>query len=139
MCVLRVPNSSFPQQPSNSLLQFSSSFLKLAQGTNSDQLCRSLLLTDGAKVTMMPSMEIIADQVKCAHGATVADLSDEQLFYLQSRGFTTEAARAILLRATVFEFAKQLPCPNVQTRVARKIEEIVPRMQVSDGGEFSSI
>ena len=47
------------------------------------------------QLTAMPSMEIIADQVSCAHGATVADLSPEELFYLQSRGFTKEAARAI--------------------------------------------
>jgi len=112
---------------------------QLAQGTNSDQLCRSLLLTDGAKVTMMPSMEIIADQVKCAHGATVADLSDEQMFYLQSRGFTANAARAILLRATVFEFAAKLPCPKAQARVALKIDDVVSRMRVSDGAEFASI
>ena len=56
-----------------------------AQQTESNQLCRSILLSDTARVTMMPSMEIVADQVKCAHGATVSDLSVEQMFYLQSR------------------------------------------------------
>ena len=44
----------------------------------------------------MPSMEIVADQVSCTHGATVSDLSPEELFYLQSRGLSKEAARAIL-------------------------------------------
>ena len=42
----------------------------------------------------MPSMEIVADQVSCTHGATVSDLSPEELFYLQSRGLSKEAAHA---------------------------------------------
>ena len=49
---------------------------QLGQRTNADQLCRSLVLDDGAAVDAMPSLEIVADDVKCTHGATVADLDD---------------------------------------------------------------
>ena len=71
---------------------------QIAQETDSEQLCRTLLLTDRAKVVMMPSLEIIADQVKCTHGATVSDLAGEEIFYLQSRGISVMDARKILIR-----------------------------------------
>merc|ERR1712178_484720 len=74
---------------------------EVAQGTESEQLCRTLLLTDDSKVVMMPTLEIVADQVKCEHGATVADLSGEQLFYLLSRGIDINTAKAILARGFV--------------------------------------
>lgn len=51
-------------------------------------MCRTLLVSDKARVTVMPSMEIIANDVKCTHGATVCDLEDEELFYLMSRGIS---------------------------------------------------
>jgi Fe-S cluster assembly protein SufD len=84
-------------------------------------------------------MEIIADQVSCAHGATVADLSPEELFYLQSRGFTKEAARAILIKATVFEFSSRLPCEKVKARISRKIDQLVPKMKERTEFEYSSL
>lgn len=51
-------------------------------------MCRTLLVSDKARVTIMPSMEIIANDVKCTHGATICDLEDEELFYLMSRGIS---------------------------------------------------
>lgn len=60
----------------------------VAQLTDAAQLCRTLLVSDRARVTVMPSMEIIANDVKCTHGATICDLEDEELFYLMSRGIS---------------------------------------------------
>jgi Fe-S cluster assembly protein SufD len=57
-----------------------------AQRTNAAQLSRSLLLSDRARIDTKPELEIVADDVKCAHGATVSRLQIEELFYLQSRG-----------------------------------------------------
>ena len=54
----------------------------------------------------MPSLEIIADQVKCTHGATVADLAGEEIFYLQSRGISVVEARKILIGAFVTEMTQ---------------------------------
>ena len=59
---------------------------QIAQKTDANQLCRTLLVSDKARVTVMPSMEIIANDVKCTHGATICDLEDEELFYLMTRG-----------------------------------------------------
>lgn len=57
-----------------------------AQQTDSQQLSRTVLLSDKCRAWAVPSLEIIADDVKCTHGATVSDLSEEELFYLRSRG-----------------------------------------------------
>ncbi|KAH8043888.1 hypothetical protein JL722_14968 [Aureococcus anophagefferens] len=67
------------------------------QKTNADQICKSLLLDDGATVNAMPSLEIVADDVKCTHGATIADLDEEGPFYLNSRMLSEKDARKLLL------------------------------------------
>jgi Fe-S cluster assembly protein SufD len=79
---------------------------QLGQRTNADQLCRSLVLDDGAAVDAMPSLEIVADDVKCTHGATVADLDEESIFYLESRGLSRGDARALLIKAFCFELVQ---------------------------------
>lgn len=61
---------------------------QIAQKTAAEQLCRTLLVSDKARVTVMPSMEIIANDVTCTHGATICDLEDEELFYLMTRGIS---------------------------------------------------
>ena len=80
---------------------------QLGQRTNADQLCRSLVLDDGAAVDAMPSLEIVADDVKCTHGATVADLDEESIFYLESRGLARSDARALLIKAFCFELVQK--------------------------------
>jgi Fe-S cluster assembly protein SufD len=77
---------------------------KDAQMTNSSQLSRNLLLSPQAKVETQPQLEILADNVKCAHGATVSQLEQEEIFYLQSRGI--DAARAVNL--LTFGFASEV-------------------------------
>ena len=57
-----------------------------AQQTDSEQIARTVLLSDKARIWATPSLEIIADDVTCTHGATVSDLSEEELFYLHSCG-----------------------------------------------------
>ena len=52
--------------------------------------------------------------MKCSHGATVADLSVEELFYLQSRGYSKEEGRALLIKSSVLEFSKKISCKQVQ-------------------------
>ena len=63
-----------------------------AQRTNAAQLSRNLLLSDRARVDTKPELEIVADDVRCAHGATVSQLQDDELFYLQSRGIAAAAS-----------------------------------------------
>lgn len=64
--------------------------------TDARQLNKNLLLSSDAHVDTKPQLEIFADDVKCAHGATVGQLEDEELFYLSTRGIPLERARALL-------------------------------------------
>lgn len=68
-----------------------------AQRTDAAQICRTLLLSDAARVDTKPELEILADDVKCSHGATVGDLDPAHLFYLQARGIGAAEARRLLL------------------------------------------
>jgi len=72
-----------------------------AQKTDGEQSLRGLLLKRTATVNLKPELEIFADDVKCAHGATVGELDARALFYLESRGIPPQEARALLTRAFV--------------------------------------
>ena len=61
--------------------------------------CKSLLLSNKARVNSKPELEILADDVKCSHGVTVGNLSIEQLFYLRSRGIPEKEARKLLVNS----------------------------------------
>ena len=72
---------------------------KPAQKTDAAQSFKALLLERGATANAKPELEIFADDVKCAHGATVGELDRDALFYLESRGVLPAQARALLTRA----------------------------------------
>jgi Fe-S cluster assembly protein SufD len=72
-----------------------------AQQTDAEQSSKALLLARTATVNTKPELEIYADDVKCAHGATVGELDKNALFYLQSRGLDPAEARALLTEAFV--------------------------------------
>jgi len=72
---------------------------KGADGSDSNQSAKALLLGDTAEADLKPELEIFADDVKCAHGAAVGDLDAESLFYLRARGISESDARALLLQA----------------------------------------
>jgi len=84
---------------------------RAAQRTNAAQLSRSLLLSDRARIDTKPELEIVADDVRCAHGATVSCLQQDELFYLQSRGIAADQASALLKRAFSEEILRELPAP----------------------------
>ena len=85
-----------------------------AQLTNAAQLNRNLLLSSGGRVDTKPQLEIIADNVQCSHGATVSQLNDDEVFYLQSRGLSEEASRNLLIDAFAAEIINKLPLPSLQ-------------------------
>ena len=70
-----------------------------AQKTDGQQMSRALLLSRKAEADAKPELEIYADDVICAHGATVGELDENQLFYLTSRGISRDVARAMLISA----------------------------------------
>ena len=72
---------------------------KDAQKTDAKQTNRNLLLSDDAQIDTKPQLEIYADDVKCTHGATIGQIEENALFYLQSRGISESEARKLLLMA----------------------------------------
>jgi Fe-S cluster assembly protein SufD len=92
-----------------------------AQLTNSTQQSRNLLLSPRARVDTKPQLEIFADDVKCAHGATVGQLDAEQLFYLKSRGLSDARARSLLTYAFGAEIVDRVPVQSLVTQFERAI------------------
>ena len=74
-----------------------------AQQTDGEQSVKAMLLDRGATANCKPELEIYADDVKCAHGASVGELDPVQLFYAQSRGLDPASARALLLEGFVMD------------------------------------
>lgn len=72
-----------------------------AQKTDAAQSFKGLLLEKGASVNAVPRLEIFADDVKCAHGATVGQLDAAAAFYMAARGLSPEAARRLLVQAFI--------------------------------------
>lgn len=87
---------------------------KHAQKTDSHQSYRNLLLSDSARVDTQPQLEIYADDVKCAHGATTGQLDEEALFYMKSRGLSPEQARVLLLYAFAHEVIDRMPLEGMR-------------------------
>ncbi|KAL7579757.1 hypothetical protein ACA910_021896 [Epithemia clementina (nom. ined.)] len=126
-----------------------------AQQTDSQQLSRTILLSDKCRAWAVPSLEIIADDVQCSHGATVSDLSEEELFYLRSRGLDRSTARnmlmyafadditssvdpALLAATTTSEDGKRLDV-SLSKRVIDRMRNLVPKGDRAIKGEFQSI
>lgn len=74
-----------------------------AKDADAVQENKNMLLGSGARATSIPSLEILTDDVRCAHGSAVGYLDDEQVWYLQSRGFSLDEAQYQLVRAFVRE------------------------------------
>ncbi|MBI5613123.1 MAG: SufD family Fe-S cluster assembly protein, partial [Gammaproteobacteria bacterium] len=96
---------------------------KDAQQTDSAQSSRNLLLSDKARVDTKPQFEIFADDVKCAHGATVGQLDVDELFYLKSRGLSEATARSLLIYAFAAEIIEKIPVVSVKNRLQRLVME----------------
>jgi Fe-S cluster assembly protein SufD len=92
-----------------------------AQKTDSEQHVANLLLSRRAEVNAKPELEIYADDVKCAHGATVGQLDDTALEYLRSRGIAGVEARALLLRAFGSEVLEQIAIPALRRSLAERL------------------
>ncbi|MUH01794.1 Fe-S cluster assembly protein SufD [Scytonema sp. UIC 10036] len=94
---------------------------KPAQLTDAAQLNQNLLLSSKARIDTKPQLEITADNVKCAHGATVSQLEDDEIFYLQSRGIDANDACNLLVNAFAAEIINQIPVPSVRQSLMQKV------------------
>lgn len=94
-----------------------------AQKIDSSQSSRNLLLSSKARVDTKPQLEIFADDVKCAHGATVSELEANELFYLQSRGLTRAKAQQLLTYAFAADIIDRLSVPSVARQLRQWVQE----------------
>ncbi|KAA8522072.1 hypothetical protein F0562_012614 [Nyssa sinensis] len=98
---------------------------RFAQQTDAGQLTRSLLLEPRATVNVKPNLQIIADDVKCSHGAAISDLEENQLFYFQARGIDLETARKALVFSFGAEVIERLPYTSIRKKVESHIKELL--------------
>jgi Fe-S cluster assembly protein SufD len=94
-----------------------------AQKTDAEQNNRNLLLSDDAQVNTRPQLEIYADDVKCAHGATSGQLDRSAMFYLRTRGIDEIRARQILTRAFASEIIGGIPVQEVRNHLLPVVED----------------
>jgi Fe-S cluster assembly protein SufD len=97
-----------------------------ADGTDAVQRTDSLLLSRLAKSDARPELEIYADDVKCAHGATVGQIDADSLFYLRSRGIDEPRARDILTYAFAAASVAKIESPLLRQRVEHAIRALLP-------------
>lgn len=92
-----------------------------AQLTDARQSSRNLLLSAKARVDTKPQLEITADNVKCAHGATVSQLENDEIFYLQSRGIDQAQAVKLLTYAFAYDVIQHMPIASLRDRLLQHI------------------
>ena len=94
---------------------------KDSQRTNAFQSTKNILLSDDAKMNMNPFLEIYADDVKCSHGASVGNIDQDAMFYLQARGISSSDAKKILLRAFVLDILDKISNDDFRNFLSEKI------------------
>jgi Fe-S cluster assembly protein SufD len=101
-----------------------------ALGTDASQTNKNLLLSDHAEIDTRPRLEILADDVKCTHGAAVGALDEDALFYLRSRGVAHQAARGLLTYAFANEMVELIDPEPLRARVGKLVAN-----RLSTGGD----
>jgi Fe-S cluster assembly protein SufD len=92
-----------------------------ADQSDAEQRNQNLLLSPKARVDTRPQLDILADDVKAGHGATVGQLSADELFYLRARGLPEARARALLTRGFAMEAVARLRLPTLRERVEQEL------------------
>ncbi|MFJ1746936.1 Fe-S cluster assembly protein SufD [Streptomyces sp. NPDC088116] len=94
-----------------------------AEGTDTYEMNRNLVLTDGARVDSVPNLEIETGEIAGAgHASATGRFDDEQLFYLMARGIPETEARRLVVRGFFAELVQQIGLPDVEQRLLAKIE-----------------
>ncbi|MCW3466556.1 Fe-S cluster assembly protein SufD [Chitinophaga nivalis] len=96
-----------------------------AQKTNAFQQNNNLLLGTKADINSQPQLEIYADDVKCSHGFTAGQFSEESMFYLRSRGIGEDAAKALMVNAFSHDITDAVKIPALQHYLQEQIAEIM--------------
>lgn len=94
-----------------------------AQLTNAEQMNNNMLLTLDARADSRPQLEIAADDVKCGHGATIGQISDEEIFYLMSRAVPRDVARRMLIAGFADEAVDTIESPALRHVVEHRVRQ----------------
>jgi Fe-S cluster assembly protein SufD len=101
-----------------------------ANGADSKQSCRGLLLSPNAEIDTRPQLEIHADEVKCAHGATTGRLDPDMLFYLLSRGLDRETAQSLLIFAFLADVLTDMSVSSARAAIENALISQLPDAQI---------
>ena len=93
-----------------------------AHFTDAYQKVRNLLLSDDAEANSMPGLEILADNVRCTHGATSGQVDEDELFYLRTRGIPVPVAQRLIVTGFLDEVVQRLDHPAISEHLHRLIE-----------------
>jgi len=93
-----------------------------AHYTDAYQTCRNLLNSDEAEANSMPGLEINADQVKCSHGSTSAQIDRDELFYFLARGIDEHVARFMVIAGYTQEVIEKIGDDAIEQLLAGRIE-----------------
>jgi Fe-S cluster assembly protein SufD len=96
-----------------------------AQKTDGYQANRNLVLSKEARADSIPGLEILADDVRCSHGATVGKIEEEPLFYIRSRGIPPEEAERLIVEGFFDPIMQRIPFEGVRERFQQAIHEKV--------------
>jgi len=99
-----------------------------AQKTDAKQTNKALLLSDEAQVNTKPQLEIFANDVRCTHGATVGQLSQDALFYLRTRGIGLDDAKSLLVRAFAADVTSRIALEPVRAELDRLLAARLPAL-----------
>ena len=107
---------------SNSVFQGKIYVKSIAQKTDGYQLSRALLLSDLAKFTAKPELEIYADDVKCSHGSSSGSIDEDSLFYLRSRGLNYKQAKKLLISGFFLDVIEKITDEEVKNYIKEIME-----------------
>jgi Fe-S cluster assembly protein SufD len=98
-----------------------------AQKTNAYQENRNLLLSESAHADSIPGLEILANDVRCTHGATLSQVDRDQLFYAMARGLTSADAERLIVRGFFQDILDRIELPPVREALAEALEARIPQ------------
>lgn len=105
---------------------------KDSQQIDAFQENRNLLLSQDAEVFTKPQLEIFADDVKCSHGATIGQLSEEELFYLMSRGLSEPESSQLLTYGFALEVIENLPIESLRDQLRIEVKRLTTKNTMAD-------
>lgn len=105
-----------------------------AEGTDTYELNRNLVLTDGARADSVPNLEIETGEIEGAgHASATGRFDEEQMFYLRSRGITEDAARTLVVRGFFADLIQQIGVPEVEEGLMRAIDQELEQIADEEG------